>query len=243
MREQLDGAQPINQVSIRAELQAVTQRIVSDEANVTTQTQQIASLQMTVKEAEARSASQLGDVRATTYSNVIVQDRQIAELENAVVKAKQSVEQTSIRSPVDGVVKSVATKTIGGVVTPAERIVEIVPEGAVLQVEATIQNKDIGFVKPGQTVVVKVDTYSFQRYGYLHGKVRSISPDAVHDETRGPIYKTIIEIDTTKTSKDTALKITSGMSVTSEITTGKRRIIEFFLDPLMTHVDGSLEVR
>ncbi len=138
---------------------------------------------------------------------------------------------------------SFPTSTTGGVVNAGQKIIEIVPASATLVVEATAQNKDIGFIHVGQAVVVKVDTYAFQRYGYLKGKVMSISPDAIVDEKQGLIYKIKIEIATDKTSKDQTIKIAPGMSVTAEITTGQRRIIEFFLDPLMTHTDASLEVR
>lgn len=73
--------------------------------------------------------------------------------------------------------------------------------------------------------------------------MKSISPDAINDEKQGLIYKMKVEVDTTKTSKDNTIKIEPGMSVTAEITTGKRRIIELFLDPLLAYTDASLEVR
>ena len=149
----------------------------------------------------------------------------------------------SIKSPVDGSVLSLATKTIGGVVSAAQPVVEIVPEGTKLVIDATVQNRDIGFIRVGQPVVIKVDTYSFQRYGYLRGTVNSISPDAVNDEKQGLVYSMKVEIDSDTTSKNNTIKVEPGMSVTAEITTGNRRIIEFFLDPLMTHTDTSLEVR
>lgn len=125
----------------------------------------------------------------------------------------------------------------------SQPIMEIVPEGTKLVIDSTLQNKDIGFVCVGQPVVIKVDTYSFQRYGYLKGAVKSISPDAVEDEKRGSVYKMKVEINGGKTSKNNIINVAPGMSTTAEITTRKRRIIEFFLDPLMTHTDTSLEVR
>lgn len=143
----------------------------------------------------------------------------------------------------DGTILSLATKTVGGVVNAAEPIIEIVPDGTKLVIDANVQNKDIGFIEVGQPVVIKVDAYSFQRYGSLNGKVKSISPDAINDEKQGLIYKMKVEIEGNRTSKDNTLKVEPGLSVTTEITTGKRRIIEFFLDPLMTHTDASLEVR
>ena len=169
--------------------------------------------------------------------------KRIAELENTVAKAQQSVDQLSLRAPSDGIVLSLATKTIGGIVTTAQPVIEIVPENTTLIVEATAQNKDIGFIKVGQPVVIKVDTYSFQRYGSLRGTVKHISPDAIQDEKQGLVYKMKVEILGNETSKRTTIAVEPGMSVTAEVTTGNRRIIEFFLDPLVTHVDSSLKAR
>jgi hemolysin D len=88
-----------------------------------------------------------------------------------------------------------------------------------------------------------VDAYSFQRYGYLKGAVKSISPDAINDDKQGLVYKMKVEIESSETSKQNTIQIEPGMTVTAEITTGERLIIEFFLDPLMTHTDTSLKVR
>lgn len=150
---------------------------------------------------------------------------------------------TTITAPVDGTVLLLATKTIGGVVNPAERIAEVVPKKVPLYVDATLENQDIGFVKQGQRVVVKLATYPFQRYGYLEGEVETISPDAIHDEKKGLVYKAKIKLKNATSSKQAELTLLPGMSVSAEITTGKRRIVEFFLDPLLTKVDGSIKVR
>jgi membrane-fusion protein len=118
-----------------------------------------------------------------------------------------------------------------------------VPEKVPLYVDAALDNQDVGFVKPGQRVVVKVATYPFQRYGYLEGIVENISPDAIQDDKKGLIYKAKIKLNDDKSSKQNQLKLLPGMNISAEITTGQRRIIEFFLDPLMTKADESLKVR
>ena len=153
------------------------------------------------------------------------------------------MEQTTIIAPVDGTILALNTRTIGGVVNVAERIAQIVPDNDLLYVDVTLDNQDVGFVGVGQRVVVKVATYPFQRYGYLGGTVENISPDAIQDEKKGLVYKAKVKLSGANSSKKNRLKLLPGMSVSAEITTGKRRIIEFFLDPLMTHVDDSLKVR
>ena len=229
--------------SVQSELSSVQQQISSLNSSLTAQDQQISQAQAGIKEANGKLDAYNADNKSSTYSDIVDKDKHISELENALTKTKQIVEQLSIKAPVDGTVLSLATKTIGGVVNGAQPIVEIVPENAPLIVEANVQNKDIGFIQVGQIVIVKVDTYSFHRYGYLKGTVKSISPDAISDEKQGLIYKMKVAVDTTKTSKDTSIRVEPGMSITAEVTTGKRRIIEFFLDPLIKHTDTSLEVR
>ena len=243
LKKELENSNAFNESSIRNELRSVQQQIASLEATLASQEQQIAQAQSGVNEANEKINAYNAENKSSTYTDIVDQDKRITELENTLEKAKQVVDQLSIKAPVDGKVLSLSTKTVGGVVTAAQPIAQIVPEGTPLIVEANVQNKDIGFIKVGQPVDVKVDTYSFQRYGYLNGRVKSISPDAINDEKQGLVYKMKVEINTEKTSKNNTVTIEPGMSVTAEITTGQRRIIEFFLDPLMTHTDTSLEVR
>ena len=243
LKKELETATPFNESSIRSELRSVQQQIASVEASLPTYDQQIAQAQTGVSEANSRLTAYDAENKASAYTSIVDSEKHITELENTLAKAKQIVEQLSIRAPVDGTILSLATKTVGGVVSAAQPVVEVVPEGTKLVVDATVQNKDIGFIQVGQPVVIKVDTYSFQRYGYLKGVVKSISPDAINDEKQGLVYKMKVEIEGNETSKNNTIKVEPGMSVTAEITTGQRRIIEFFLDPLMTHTDTSLEVR
>ena len=243
LNHELENANALTESSIRSDLRSVQQQIASLEASLAAQDQQISQAQLGVNEASEKLNAYNADNKSSIYSDIVDQDKHITDLENALTKAKQIVDQLSIKAPVDGIVLSLAAKTIGGVVNGAQPIIEIVPENTPLVVEANVQNKDIGFIQVGQPVIVKVDTYSFHRYGYLKGTVESISPDAISDEKQGLIYKMKVSVDTAKTSKDNVIKVEPGMSVTAEITTGKRRIIEFFLDPLMTYTDTSLEVR
>lgn len=243
LNRELENANVLVEPSIRSELRSVQQQISSLEASLVSQDQQIAQAQVAMQEAKEKLNAYATENNASAYSDIVDGDKRINELEGVLAKATQIVEQLSIKAPLDGTVLSLATKTVGGVVNAAQPIAEIVPESTPLVVEASVQNKDIGFIQVGQSVVVKVDTYSFQRYGYLKGTVKAISPDAVNDEKQGLIYKMKVAIDTDKTSKNNSIKVEPGMSVVAEITTGKRRIIEFFLDPLMTHTDTSLQVR
>ena len=111
-----------------------------------------------------------------------------------LIKAQQKTKLQQLTSPVDGVVQQLAVHTIGGVVTPAQSLLVIVPNDSRLEIEAMVSNRDIGFIEPGQGAEIKVDTFNFTRYGLLHGAVLSVSQDAIirdKPEERGAGNRTL----------------------------------------------------
>ncbi len=243
VKQKLESANAIERIRLQNELDTLEQRITTANSAVTSQGQQVLQSQLTLAQAQSQSQVSLAETNSSISGQVIAQEQRIAELENNLAKAKRALEQTAITAPVDGTILALNTRTIGGVVNVAERIAQIVPDNDLLYVDVTLDNQDVGFVRVGQRVVIKVATYPFQRYGYLEGTVENISPDAIQDEKKGLVYKAKVKLSGVNSSKKNRLKLLPGMSVSAEITTGKRRIIEFFLDPLMTHVDDSLKVR
>ena len=243
IEKQLPNANPVDKLRLQNELTSIDQRITSADSAVLGQNQQLLQSQSALTQAQNQSQTQTAETNSAFSNQIIAAEKRIIELENNLVKAKQMLAQTTIAAPVDGTVLSLTVKTIGGVVNAGQQLAQIVPEKVPLYVDAALDNQDIGFVKPGQRVVVKVATYPFQRYGYLEGTVENISPDAIQDDKKGLIYKAKIKLNDDKSSKQNQLKLLPGMSVSIEITTGQRRIIEFFLDPLMTKIDESLKVR
>lgn len=243
IEKQLPSANPVDKLRLQNELSNIDQRITSADSAVLGQNQQLLQSQSALAQAQNQSQTQTAEINSAFNNQIIASEKRIIELENNLVKAKQILAQTTITAPVDGTVLSLTVKTIGGVVNAGQQLAQIVPEKVPLYVDAALDNQDVGFVKPGQRVVVKVATYPFQRYGYLEGTVENISPDAIQDDKKGLIYKAKIKLNDDKSSKQNQLKLLPGMSVSAEITTGQRRIIEFFLDPLMTKADESLKVR
>ena len=149
-----------------------------------------------------------------------------------------------IKSPVDGFVGKLLIHTEGGVVSPNDNLISIVPSDAPLIIKASVLNKDIGFLKLGQEVAVKIDTFSFQKYGLLHGNIIEISKDAIEDEKLGLIYEIKIKpnsLDIKVEGETKQLEI--GMSVIAEVKTGKRRVIELFIYPIIKYMDEGLSVR
>ena len=243
IEKQLPNANPVDKLRLQNELSNIDQRITSADSAILGQNQQLLQSQSALTQVQNQSQTQTAETNSAFNNQIIAAEKRIIELENNLVKAKQALAQTIITAPVDGTVLSLTVKTIGGVVNAGQQLAQIVPEKAPLYVDAALDNQDIGFVKPGQRVVVKVATYPFQRYGYLEGTVEDISPDSIQDDKKGLIYKAKIKLNDDKSSKQNQLKLLPGMSVSAEITTGQRRIIEFFLDPLITKTEDSLKVR
>jgi hemolysin D len=163
-------------------------------------------------------------------------------------------------------VQQLALHTVGGVVTPAQQLMSIVPADSRLEVEAMISNRDIGFVSADQAAEVKIDTFNFTRYGLLQGKVVSVSRDAiVRDKSNAKagaakpggalsessepdgqelLYSTRIALDETRMQiEDKLVNLAPGMAVTVEIKTGTRRIIEYLMSPLLRYRHESLRER
>jgi hemolysin D len=133
---------------------------------------------------------------------------------------------------------------VGGVVTSAQELMKIVPEHATLEAEVTLQNKDIGFIHEGQMAEVKVDTFNFTRYGLIDAEVRDIGEDAVANEQLGwvfPMHLTLKQ-DTIEV-EGKVVHLSPGMSITAEVKTGERRLIEFFLSPLLRYKSESVRER
>ncbi len=167
--------------------------------------------------------------------NTLKESERKAELKNKLIE---------IKAPVDGVVHKLDIHTVGAVVQEAQGLMQVVPEGIPMEVESWMENKDVGFVQPGMPVEIKIDTFNFQKFGTLKGKVREISPDAIEDKEHGPLYRVMVSMDEEKLHTDNReLQVYPGMSVSAEIKTRKKRIIDFFLEPFQTYKNEALRER
>jgi len=164
--------------------------------------------------------------------------------ENKNKKLQLEKLKQELKSPIDGYVNDIFVHTIGGVVQPAEKIMTIVPKDAKLQIKAQVLNQDAGFIETGMPVSIKVDTYNFQKYGILNGIVTVVSPNSIKDERLGEVFEVYIEPqNTTLMVEGKEQTIKYGMTATNEIKIGKRRIIEFFIYPLIKYMDESIKVQ
>lgn len=176
---------------------------------------------------------------AMTEGNKIIaaaqQDQKRAQAHSRLLK---------LTAPVDGTVQQLAIHTVGGVVPAAQPLMQIVPLENAVEVEATIDNKDIGFVREGQHASVKVEAFDYTKYGTIASSVRHVSQDAVQDEKRGPIYTAKIVLDqSSMVIEGKSMPLSAGLAVQVDIKTGTRRVIEYVLSPLIRHTGEALRER
>ncbi len=220
-------------------------------------------------EAAQRALREQRAAEATQFQMAILSEldkvrTQASELNAELAKSQQRVSQNVLLAPIDGTVQQLAVHTIGGVVTPAESLLAIVPHDDSLVVEAAVQNRDVGFISEGQTVRVKVEAFNFTLYGLIEGKVLSVTRDAVQqsndsknkgnnqnegdpaatDGQSGPVYMARIALDQDwMMTENGKVQLTPGMAVTAEIQTGQRRLISYLLSPLVRKVSESMHER
>jgi hemolysin D len=150
-----------------------------------------------------------------------------------LVKATQKSTLQRLVSPVDGTVAQLAVHTVGGVVEATKPIMVIVPKGGALVAEVKVLNKDVGFIRVGQEVAVKLEAFPFTRYGTIAGKVETLSSDATQDEKLGLIYTVRITIDRQMIQRSgKVVELTPGMEVVADIRTGRRSIMSYLLSPI-----------
>jgi hemolysin D len=203
------------------------------------------------------------EYKHTNLKDLAEAEQKSASLHEQLVQAAQKYRLQTLTAPVRGTVQQLAVHTEGGVVTPAQILMSIVPADSHLEIEAMVSNRDIGFVHAGQDAEIKIDTFTFTRYGLIHGHVQSVSQDAimrekpgdkssdkehtgVESETSEPegqelVYFARVSLDKAQMQIDDRLvNLGPGMAVTVEIKTGSRHVIEYLLSPLMRHKQQAL---
>jgi len=168
----------------------------------------------------------------------------VSVLQQELVKASQRSDMQVLRAPLDGLVTELKVHTLGGVVTPAQVLMTLVPSESPLEVEAWVLNKDIGFVAEGQSAEVKIDTFNFTRFGVVEAAVEHISNDAQPNEQLGLVYPARVLLGRKAFRlKGREVALAPGMSVTVEIKPDTRRILDFFLSPLLRYKNESIRER
>lgn len=166
------------------------------------------------------------------------------ELSQREQKYEDNLARTILRSPVDGIIKTLHITTVGGVLQPGETVIDIVPAGDRLIVEAWLPTEEIGYVHSGQTALIKLNSADAARYGGLDGTVVSVSPDTLVTDDGVPYYKVRVETANDRFQNgDLQYRLFPGMRVFASIRTGERTVLEYLTDPFLNTMSGAMGER
>lgn len=182
--------------------------------------------------------------RRTNLQELSDKIRTVHELDARLKQSSFRTAKQRILSPVDGYVGELFVHTVGGVVTPAEKLMSIVPVNTPMVAKVSVLNRDIGFVSANLPVSIKVDTFEYQKYGMFQGKVKLVARDSREDQKEGLVYDVYVKPTTEYLEVEGRKeKLQPGMTVIAEIKVGTRRIIEFFIYPLIKYWHEGMSVR
>ncbi len=253
------------QIGSKANYLELYQSLVETEQELAVEKNKIQESEAAVAAIAQARAQADAEYRRTLFGELAEAQRKAAGLREDLIKAEQKTKLQVLTAPVDGAVQQLAVHTIGGVVTPGQALLAVAPEDNHIEIEAMVTNRDIGFVHAGQDAEIKIDTFNFTKYGLIHGRVLSVSQDAIsrskpqdkadgqnvgnENETSEPkgqelVYAARIALDRTQMQVDENLvNLSPGMATTVEIKTGTRRIIDYLLSPLLKYKQESLRER
>jgi hemolysin D len=243
----------------------VLQLLVEQQEELSVQKSHLREAEAAVAAISETRGQAVAEFRRTLSDELVKAEQKANGLAQDLIKAEQKTRLQLLTAPVDGVVQQLAIHTVGGVVTPAQSLLIVVPSDSRLEIEAMVSNRDIGFVHPGQNAEIKIDTFNFTRYGLLRGQVLTVSQDAVirdrqqdRSNDRGPgtqndtsepkgqelNYSARISLDRAQMRIDNrTVNLSPGMAVTVEIKTGSRMILSYLLSPLFRYQQESLRER
>lgn len=227
----------IEHLELESEVESLQGELETTNSSIQRAQAAISESQERVKEAELRfrreAQDDLGDSENT-----------LARTQELMAQAEQQGLRAEIKSPTDGIVKNMRFNTIGGVIGPGEPILEIVPTGDKLVIEARLDPTDRGYVTEGQSALVKISTYDYARYGGLDGRVILVAPDSSTDDEGEPYFRVVVETDRTYLgATEGQLPITPGMQATVDIKTGDRSVIDYLIKPVLKLKDEAFRER
>ena len=222
----------------------VKQALIEQKQNLIIQRHRVVEAEAAMVSAAKQRDQLAADARRDALSQMVEARNKMnaAELQMRTAEKRENMQQ--LTAPVDGTVQQLNIFTVGGVVKPAQVLMLVVPKGTKLEAEALVLNKDKGFVHAGQETEVKVESFPFTKYGTIKGELKFLSGDAIQNDNFGLVYASRIKLDKTTIRADgREIQLTPGMAVTVEIKTGKRRIIEFLMAPLLRYQSEALRER
>jgi hemolysin D len=220
--------------------------VVNHHKDIEAQTHRLREAQAALAVAEQQRVQADAEFRSKVFGELAEAAKRLETATQDLVKAEQRTQQQTLAAPVAGIVHQLAVHTVGGVVTAAQPLLTIVPAGSSFEVEAQVLNRDIGFVRAGQPVAVKLDAFEYTKYGHIDGTIQWVGTDAVADQKQGLVYPVRITLASNELPNAVGGArplIGAGMAVTADIVINKRRAYEYFLSPLLRYKAESLRER
>jgi HlyD family secretion protein/hemolysin D len=240
------------------------QQLLETKAEVGLTESKIVSAEAAILSIGERIAATDAETHRTALADLAKAQEQMRSAQEALTKAIRKIELSTLRAPIDGTVQQLNVTTVGGIVTPAQQLVSIVPEDESVEIEVALENRDIGFVKAGQAAEIKIEAYPFTRFGLAKGVVSGVDRDAEPvtpasaksgskrpsdsteylAESERLLYSVRIKlVKGLPAHGEDPLNLLPGMAVKAEILTGRRRIIDYLLSPLSEYRHDGLRER
>jgi len=221
---------------------------IEQQQDLLTEQARLQQIESAIDGVEYQISAMQAEMKAQVLIKTDDSERQVASFTQELHKARDINARQILYAPVDGRVQQLAVHTIGGVVTPAQPLMVVVPREDFLEVDAVLENKDIGFVREGMSAEIKVHTFPFTKYGIIDAEVIGISADAIIDESslkkQGLVYKMRLKMKSSQLFVNGQwIDLLPGMAVSAEVKTGKRKIIEYVTAPLLRYKDESIRER
>lgn len=223
---------------------ALAQQLVETSAQIDALEQTNNQIIATIEQVKATREKAMADFESQQLTRIRETRSNIDELQFKLSAESQRDEYRKLIAPVSGFVDQLTVHTLGGVVQPGEVVMNIVPDLEKKEIEAYVLNKDIGFIEVGDPVEIKLEAFPFTRYGVLDGRLTKISNDAVAQEGLGLVYKVNALIETNqKAIEESGIVVGAGMNTTIEIQSDRRRVISYFISPVLRYKDEAIRER
>ena len=181
--------------------------------------------------------------RRTNMDDLNSSSAELAQATEQMSKLKDRLDRVDVLSPVDGVVQDLKFRTVGGVVPPGATLMNVIPLDGKMHAEVRVSPSDIGFVKKGQTVRLKVGTFDFMRYGTIEGKVSMVSSFSTLDEKQQPYFKVIVSLPKNYVGSDEGKQIDPGMTVQADIITDRQSVLRYLFRPVFVAFSQGMRER
>jgi HlyD family type I secretion membrane fusion protein len=217
----------------RSEVLALSAQAAETESDYRELVDGIAVAEDAVTEAELSRAEAEDRFESETRGELGKVTHELVQLEQTVLKLRDRVRRLDVRAPVSGIVKGLSVHSVMSVIEGGQLILELVPVGDDLVVEARISPSEVGHVHAGQLAEVKVDSYDPARYGSIDGSVRRISPSTYLDENGMPYYRAEVTLSRNHVGENgQGLLVVPGMTVQADIVTGQKTVLEYLIRPV-----------